>query len=119
MWAFVIAIALMGGQQEWSRLPPPADKPDAPTVGPQAKYTVAPNLTACKLHGPYVGSTLVGLTVDSTGKVKDLSIAFSSGNACVDKSVLAAVSRYRFLPGRRDGVPVSLKITTTVGVHNE
>ena len=88
-------------------------------IAPGVKVSSRVDTSACKLHPPYIGSTLVALTVDATGKPTNLSVAYSSGNECVDKSALAAVSHYKFTPGRRDGVAIALKITITVGIHYE
>jgi TonB family protein len=122
MRALILIFASVGmsiGGQQWSNLPPPPPKTEPGMVAPGIKSSVQSDLSACKLHPHYIGSTLVALTVDATGKPKDISVATSSGNECVDKSALAAVSHYKFTPGRRDGVPLSLNTTLTVGVHYE
>jgi outer membrane biosynthesis protein TonB len=57
--------------------------------------------------------TVVSMVVDATGKPSDLKIV-KPINPVMDKNVLAAVSQYRFAPGRLDGeptiVPVNLEV---------
>jgi hypothetical protein len=58
--------------------------------------------------------TVVEMIVDKTGKPTDLKIVRSLGPT-MDHHVLAAVSQYRFTPGKLDGepapVPVNLEVT--------
>jgi Gram-negative bacterial TonB protein C-terminal len=57
--------------------------------------------------------TLVEMTVDATGKPKDLKIVRSLGPV-MDKNVLAAVSLYRFTPGTLDGEPTTVPVNLEV-----
>lgn len=57
----------------------------------------------------------VGMTVDVTGKPTDLKIVKSAG-PIVDKSVLEAVSQYRFQPGTVSDQPVSFPLNLEINL---
>jgi protein TonB len=75
-------------------------EPPVPTFKVQPTY---PNALLRKKIG---GKVVVSATVDSSGAVTKVSIKQSSGHAELDKAVLAAVQKWKFKPGSRDGKPV-------------
>jgi len=62
-------------------------------------------------------TVVVNMTVDATGKPKDLSIAQGSGPV-VDQEVLNAVSQFRFQPGTLDGQPFALPVRLEVLIQH-
>jgi protein TonB len=75
-------------------------EPPVPTFKVQPTY---PNALLRKKIG---GKVVVSATVDSSGAVTKVTIKQSSGHAELDKAVLAAVQKWKFKPGSRDGKPV-------------
>lgn len=75
-------------------------EPPVPTFKVQPTY---PNALLRKKIG---GKVVVSATVDSSGAVTKVTIKQSSGQAELDKAVLAAVQKWKFKPGSRDGKPV-------------
>jgi TonB family protein len=69
---------------------------------------------------PYDRIVVVGMVVDKTGKPTDLQI-LKSTDPEANKTVLAAVSEYRFKPGTLDNqpadVPLNLQITLRTGAR--
>jgi TonB family protein len=53
------------------------------------------------------GRVMLEVVVDGRGLVSDIRVVESSGHESLDKSALATVRTWRFLPARRLGVPVS------------
>jgi TonB family protein len=62
-------------------------------------------------------SVTVGMIVDVTGKPTHLKIV-KSDSPIVDRSVLAAVSQYRFAPGTVSNQPVSFPLNLEVNLVN-
>ena len=52
------------------------------------------------------GTVRVRVLVGEDGRVQEVTIGKSSGEAALDESAMDAVSRWRFEPARRNGVPV-------------
>jgi TonB family protein len=62
-------------------------------------------------------SAVVEMVVDTNGKPSDLKLVQSAGND-LDKSVLAAVSQYRFQPGTVSSKPTAMTVDLTVDIRN-
>jgi TonB family protein len=60
-------------------------------------------------------TAVVAMTVDATGKPTDVKIVKSAGED-LDPNVLAAVSQYKFLPGRIDNQPTPVQVNLKVQV---
>lgn len=76
------------------------------TEPPVATFKVQPTYPSALLRKKIGGKVVVAATVDSTGAVTKVTIKQSSGQAELDKAVLAAVQKWKFKPGSRDGKPV-------------
>jgi TonB family protein len=64
----------------------------------------------------FMGATVIlSLTIDATGRPHHVT-AVASDDVVVAKSVVSAVSQWKFTPGRVNGVPVSIKVTLPVEV---
>ena len=62
-------------------------------------------------------TVVVGMIVDKNGKPSDLKILKSAGPG-VDASVLAAVTQYRFTPGRVSNEPIATPLDLEVVISN-
>jgi protein TonB len=52
------------------------------------------------------GTVRVRVLVGEDGRVQEVTIGKSSGETALDESAMDAVSKWRFEPARRNGVPV-------------
>jgi TonB family protein len=57
-------------------------------------------------------STEVSFTVGANGRVKNVSVAKSSGDTALDQIGVDCVTKWRFSPASRDGQPVEVKGST-------
>ena len=64
-----------------------------------------------KFHG-----VSVSLVVDADGSPERIQILDHSQSPEVDAAVVAAIRRYRFRPGTRDGVPVAVYVFVTANI---
>jgi len=62
----------------------------------------------------YEGLVLVEAEVGADGVVGDVRLKASSGYAVLDRSALAAVRDWKFEPGRRMGIPVTMRVDVPV-----
>lgn len=60
------------------------------------------------------GEVKVRCQVDSTGRVAGVSIAMSSGSRLLDEAALKAVAKWKFEPGKKDGVNVAGSVIVPV-----
>ena len=51
------------------------------------------------------GKVMLRVFVDATGQPQQIEIKESSGFDRLDKAAVASVQRWRFVPGKRNGVP--------------
>jgi protein TonB len=86
-------------------------------VAPQSKI-VAPALPSTGLSEPpypaseiragHTGTTVLSLEILPSGRVGNVRLVRSSGYLKLDQSALREAHKWRFIPGTRDGVPVTL-----------
>lgn len=119
-------------------LPPPsepapsADAPTSDTTPPVEQQpsaddgTLEPDRDPRKLNEPALeypssayeagveGAAQVAYTVSADGKVKDVSIAASSGDSRLDQAAMDYVRRLRFRPGIRGGKPADVRTSRSV-----
>ena len=50
---------------------------------------------------------MLKVLVDASGRVGDIKVARSSGYPNLDTAALKAVRNWRFVPGKRAGIPIS------------
>ncbi|MHB1349094.1 MAG: energy transducer TonB [Desulfobulbus sp.] len=60
------------------------------------------------------GTVLLEVTVSAAGRVEGLRIKESCGHRILDQAAEAAVSRWQFEPGRKNGVPVAMTVLVPV-----
>jgi periplasmic protein TonB len=100
------------------REPKPAAVNSLPSVAAQGALDELPR-NAVNPEPPYPlesrargeqGRVWLHLTIDATGKVIAASIHESSGYPMLDQSALETITRWRFHPGRRNGMPVAMDV---------
>ncbi len=60
------------------------------------------------------GTVVLEASIGEKGKVDELVIHASSGHRLLDEAALKAVRLWLFEPGRRNGVPIPMKILVPV-----
>lgn len=86
-----------------SRLP---SDDECAVVAPLASVNPPPEYPrAARKHG-YEGRVTVRATVAVDGVPREVTVASSSGHACLDEAAVEAVKRWRFEPARRGGAAV-------------
>jgi TonB family protein len=95
---------------------PVSTRPDGVTTPPVVLLKVQPTYPseaeAAKLEGDVWVSTLI----DTKGIPTDIKVTRSLGLG-LDERAIAAVAQWRFKPGMKDGVPVSVRATIAVSFH--
>ncbi|MEG1102136.1 MAG: energy transducer TonB, partial [Comamonas sp.] len=97
--------------------PPAAPAPPAPPSGGAVQL---PSSNAAYLNNPRPsypsisrrmseqGKVLLRVLVDENGSPQQIEIKQSSGFDRLDKAALASVQKWRFVPGKRNGVPEAM-----------
>lgn len=67
-----------------------------------------PNYPASEIRAGHTGTALMSLEVLPNGQVGEVRLVRSSGYLKLDQSALREARRWRFVPGTRDGIPVTL-----------
>lgn len=84
--------------------------PKAVAVGNYEAPVPTKVVNPTNLPASYKGATVrVNFTVDAAGQAHDIRV--SDKNATVTKSLISALSQWKFTPARQNGVPVSSKVT--------
>ncbi len=65
------------------------------------------------------GTTVLDITIDKQGKVKDPTVKQSSGHEDLDKAAVEAFSAWLFQPATLDGKPVAVYYTITINFRPE
>jgi protein TonB len=100
--------------------------PSAPPAAPAAPRVELPTKDADYLNNPKPpyprrsklrgeeGTVIVRLYIDVDGSASNAEIAVSSGYVLLDRAGLQAASHWKYVPGKRDGVPVPMWGTVPV-----
>ena len=80
------------------------------TLNPDPEYSEAARVIK------YQGTTVIGLTVDANGSVRDPQILQPLGAGLDDKAI-EAVSKWKFDPATKDGKPVPFTLAVQVDFH--
>ena len=83
---------------------------------PKALRHVEPDFSACSASRA-VPAAVVGLTIDTTGKVRNFKIVRSS-SPCISKAIADAVQQWTFCPAERDGQPVETTMDIIVNSND-
>jgi TonB family protein len=92
---------------------PPQPYRDAGAIAPSVLEKQEPQYSEEARLGKLQGAVLLSLVVGEDGQPRDLRVLKSLGMG-LDENAVAAVSRWRFAPGTKDGLPVSVKSTIEV-----
>jgi TonB family protein len=80
-----------------------------PDIRPAIPVTWAdPDVLPWQVPSGVAGKVIVEITIDADGSVIDAQILQPLGHG-IDEKVLAAVTKWRFRPATRDGVPIASK----------
>ena len=93
----------------------PADQLDRT---PSAKVRIAPEYPATLRHSGAEGSVVVEFAVDRSGRVTSARVLRSTHRE-FEETTLRAVLKWRFEPGRRNGVAVPFRMQVPVDFHIE
>ena len=100
--------------------PPTPPAPPAPPAAPTGGAVQLPSSNAAYLNNPRPnypsisrrmgeqGKVMLRVLVDENGVPQQIEIKESSGFDRLDKAALASVQRWRFVPGKRNGVPEAM-----------
>ena len=109
--SLVIAATLLGGLfSSVSALT--IDAPGANAAAPDKFEAPVPVsvVNPTNLHPSYKGATVnMKFTVDETGQAHDIRVVSDKDRAAA-KSLVSAISQWKFTPARKNGVPVSSKV---------
>lgn len=83
---------------------------------PSPIYTPYPAYSDSAKIAKFQGTSMLGLTVDSSGLPEDIEIQKPLGYG-LDEQAVAAVEKWRFNPGTKDGQPVAVRIMVEVSFH--
>ncbi len=84
---------------------------------PLYRFNPPPDYPALARRRAWQGVVLVRALVRADGRVATVALAKSSGHGLLDRSALAAVRGWRFVPGTRGGRPVATEVV--VPIHFE
>jgi TonB family protein len=79
-------------------------------AAPRVLYKVDPNYTQDARIAKIAGTVVVGLEVQADGKAHNLQV-MRSLDAGLDQNALDAISHWRFQPGTKNGLPVTVRAT--------
>jgi len=96
--------------------PPPQVKTPVPVGGdikpPARTYYVDPVYPSVAVSVKQEGMVILEATIDESGTVKNLKVLRSV--PLLDKAAIEAVSKWRYMPTKLNGVPVPVLLTVTV-----
>jgi TonB family protein len=80
---------------------------------PTIVFKVDPEYSEEARKAKFNGSVLLAITVDSTGRARDIHVVRALGMG-LDDEAIAAVTQWRFKPGTKGGQPVNVKAQVAV-----
>ena len=88
-------------------------KPGPGISAPKAIYAPDPDYSAEAQQAKYEGVCVLALIVGADGYPRDIKVSRTLGKG-LDEKAIEAVQRWRFLPARKNGVPVAVVINVEV-----
>lgn len=88
-------------------------RPGNGVSAPRAIYDPDPEYSDEARRAKYQGTVVLALVVDASGHARDIRIARSLGMGLDDKAI-AAVEKWRFAPGMKDGHAVATQVNVEV-----
>ena len=107
------AAAAARAAEEESQYGPIVKFPGAGVTAPVLTHKVDPKFTDESRREKFMGIVLVNMIVDKEGVPRDVHILRGVGMG-LDESAVAAVSKYRFKPALKNGVPVATRLNVEV-----
>jgi TonB family protein len=92
----------------WRQSVPRNFKASVPTIPNESTLQVGAQFyppTSREMHQE--GICAVHIVVDTGGALSEIKIAQSTGSATLDQACIAAVQQAHFVPGTRDGIPIT------------
>lgn len=77
--------------------------------GPRLLSAPSPRYPESARQEQKEGTTVIGLTIAEDGSVTQTWVESSSGDSRLDSAASEAVYTWRFVPARRNGVPISAR----------
>ena len=127
VWTAVVLVCVMGGAIATTVVALPLAQPigeaaaptqevvDAKAPGvtpPKVVSEVKPQYTPEALQAKIEGTVMMNAVVRTDGTPRDIEITESLDTEYgLDKQAVAALSQWRFEPGRKDGKPVPVRVT--------
>lgn len=81
---------------------------------PKIVNKVAPEYPESAREAKIEGTVVVNTVIDEQGRVRNPTVAESSGNADLDRSAMDTVAQWTFRPATLDGEPVEVYYTVTI-----
>jgi TonB family protein len=83
---------------------------------PRPIYDPDPEYSEEARKAKFQGSVMLDVVVGADGRPRDIRVRRSVGMG-LDERAVAAVKQWRFEPGRKDGIPVSVFVDIEVSFH--
>ncbi|MFT5468075.1 MAG: protein TonB [Verrucomicrobiales bacterium] len=90
--------------------PPSSSKKTQPTgkvIAARPRRTPSPVYPSSARKGGIEGTVVCHLMIDVSGKVEEVKLVSSSGNAALDEAAIQGVGKWKFTPATRDGVAIA------------
>jgi TonB family protein len=101
--------------------PPGVSRPGAGTTAPKVNKRTYPNYTADAMRAKVQGSIILDVVVEPDGTVSKVRVVTSLDKEYgLDDEAVRTVKKWRFEPGKRDGVavPVLVDVEMTFSMRN-
>jgi periplasmic protein TonB len=85
-------------------------------TAPRVIYAPEPEFSEEARKTKYQGTAVLWLIVGTDGRPRDISV-FQSLGMGLDEKAIEALRRWRFEPGRKDGIPVPVQVNVEVNFH--
>jgi len=123
-WSFDEPAVADAPQEEPAPEPAPTPEPPAraeppaavrsPDRAPQPVYAPPPQYPAGALRREAEGHVVLQMRIDAEGRVAEVKLVSSQGDASFARAAARAVARWRFRPAVRDGKPVAVWATKKI-----
>jgi TonB family protein len=101
---------------DFGGMAPPIERVGQGVSAPALLKSVDPEFTDAARRARYEGNCLISIVVDAHGMPQNIQVVRRLDYGMSDQAV-EAVSRYRFKPAMKEGVPVPVKINIEVQFH--
>ena len=85
-------------------------------TAPRAIYAPEPEFSEEARKTKHQGTAVLWLIVGTDGRPREISVVQSLGMG-LDEKAIEALRRWRFEPGRKDGIPVAVQVNVEVNFH--